>query len=74
VALNLRPYEDRLSASKPGLMFWLNKELEKVYALFAPEDFTDDRALSGEFLLGFYCQRSALWTTKTDSSSETEEA
>lgn len=74
VALNLRPYEDRLSASKPGLMFWLNKELEKVYALFAPEDFTDDRALSGEFLLGFYCQRSALWTRKDDSSSETEEA
>lgn len=74
VALNLRPYEDRLSINKPGLMFWLNKELEAVYALFAPEDFTDDRALSGEFLLGFYCQRSALWTKKDDASSETEEA
>lgn len=74
VALNLQPYEDRLSANKPGLMFWLSKELEKVYALFVPEDFIDDRALSGEFLLGFYCQRSALWTTKDDSSSESEEA
>lgn len=35
--------------------------ISEVIAMFAPNDFINDRKLSGEFLLGYHCQRDALW-------------
>ncbi len=70
IGTDLRPYQDRLAANKPGLLHWLTKEMQEVYDLFAPEDFSDDSPLSGEFLLGFYCQRADLWRKKETSSSQ----
>jgi CRISPR-associated protein Csd1 len=37
------------------------KLLDEVMAMFRPAEFVDDSALSGEFLLGYHCQREALW-------------
>ena len=34
--------------------------IDEVVASFKPEDFLDDKRLSGEFLLGYHCQREAL--------------
>ena len=36
----------------------------EVEALFCPEDFIDDSPLSGEYLLGYYCQRQKMWEKK----------
>ncbi|NLK22365.1 MAG: type I-C CRISPR-associated protein Cas8c/Csd1 [Epulopiscium sp.] len=34
--------------------------IDEIMNLFEPEDFIKDTALSGEFLLGYHCQRAAL--------------
>lgn len=54
--LALAPYKARLGAKAIGRM----NQISEVMALFDPEDFTNDRPLSGEFLLGYHCQRHAL--------------
>jgi CRISPR-associated protein Csd1 len=43
--------------------------------MFRPEDFTNDTKLSGEFLLGYHCQRAALWgrTNKEDKEESADE-
>ena len=38
-----------------------DKLLDAVIGMFRAEDFADDSKLSGEFLLGYHCQRAALW-------------
>ncbi len=56
--LALRPYKDRLG---PRKIFNLEKGISEVMALFNPDDFTSDKPLSGEFLLGYHCQMMAFW-------------
>ena len=40
--------------------------------LFNPDDFKEDKALAGEFLLGFHCQRLALRDSKKTDKNTTE--
>jgi CRISPR-associated protein Csd1 len=40
--------------------------------MFSREDFISDSKLSGEFLLGYHCQREALWPKKSESGSPDE--
>lgn len=54
--LALAPYKARLGAKATGRV----NQISEVMALFDPEDFTNDRPLSAEFLLGYHCQRYAL--------------
>jgi CRISPR-associated protein Csd1 len=65
IVLALVPYKTRLRANRPGLLVKREKLLDKVSEMFGPEDFTSDRKLSGEFLLGYHCQRAALWQKST---------
>lgn len=62
IELALTPYKSRLRASEKGAGFLWKREklLDEIQCHFQSEDFTNDRALSGEFLLGFHCQRAAL--------------
>lgn len=57
IELSLAPYKARLGAVS------LNRQkmISEVMAMFNPDDFVSDRKLSGEFLLGYHCQREALW-------------
>lgn len=59
--LALTPYRSRLRTNRPGFLLGREKLLDSVVCMFASEDFTNDGKLSGEFLLGYHCQRSALW-------------
>lgn len=68
----LEPYRRRLKANKPGLLHRYETELGDIKNLFLPSDFTSDAKLDGEYLLGYHCQRSALYTKKT-SETEPEE-
>lgn len=67
----LAPYRRRLMARDPRFLGARERTIREICDLFDPDDF-NDKALSGEFLLGFHCQRSALWvkaeavTTSTD--------
>jgi CRISPR-associated protein Csd1 len=61
VELALTPYKTRLRANRPALSVKLDKALDSVMGMFQGEDYTSDGKLSGEFLLGYHCQRAALW-------------
>ena len=53
----LGPYRARLggkSSKRYGM-------ISKVTSMFEHNDFVSDKKLSGEFLLGYHCQREALW-------------
>ena len=58
---SLKPYKDRLHALRTGFLVNMNKLLDEVHDLFeTPDDYTNDTRLSGEYLLGFHCQRREL--------------
>lgn len=67
IKLALAPYESRLKASEKGAGFlWKRQKLlDEIHCLFQADDFAADRALSGEFLLGYHCQRQALFAAAT---------
>lgn len=60
--LALAPYKARLGGKGRRRM----NQISEVMALFDPDDFTSDRKLSGEFLLGYHCQRQALWDRRQE--------
>jgi len=62
----LAPYRRRLLAREPRFLGAREREIREICDLFNPDEF-NDKTLSGEFLLGFHCQRSALWA-KGDSA------
>ena len=63
IELALQPYMQRLKNTRPGFLVNCKKDLDKVLSAFSPEDFTSDKALSGEFLLGYHCQKQHWQTT-----------
>lgn len=67
--LALLPYMQRLQSSRAGFLVNQKKELDEVLNLFETQDFTADKALTGEFLLGYHCQRQAL-RNKPESDTE----
>jgi CRISPR-associated protein Csd1 len=61
----LDSYKSRLRVRQPGFLHNMEKLLTEVHGLFpSPEVFEDDSKLSGEFLLGYHCQRQDLWTKR----------
>ncbi|HVJ48741.1 type I-C CRISPR-associated protein Cas8c/Csd1 [Desulfitobacterium sp.] len=64
--LALGPYKARLGnkSSKRSRL------ISEVIAMFTPDDFMNDRKLSGEFLLGYHCQREALRNLKKDDEPQ----
>jgi CRISPR-associated protein Csd1 len=71
IELALGPYKSRLKASEKGAGFLWKRErlLDAIQCRFASADFTDDRPLSGEFLLGYHCQRAALFAGAADPTT-----
>jgi len=60
IELALVPYKTRLRVSRAPFLSKMDKLLDEVMNVFAADDFTQDAPLSGEFLLGYHCQRQAL--------------
>ena len=68
----LQPYIQRLkSSTSVALLTRAQKAWKEIYEKFVPEEFTSTDKLSGEFLLGYHCQMSALYA-KADKESTTE--
>ena len=61
IYLALNSYRNRLRANRPAVLLKRDKLLDTVVGMFSGEDFISDGKLSGEFLLGYHCQRAALW-------------
>ncbi len=70
IELSLVPYKTRLRTQRAGFLFGMEKLLDDVTALFQSDDFTKDTQLSGEFLLGYHCQRQALRPSAASSTDE----
>lgn len=60
IELALTPAKSRLRVKRPGFMREMDKLLDEVIVAFPSDDFTNDSKLSGEFLLGYHCQRRAF--------------
>ena len=68
IELGLQPYIQRLQGTRVGFLTNRQKELDAVYAAFLPNDFTSEKSLSGEFLLGYHCQKQYWRNTKLDNN------
>lgn len=66
IELSLAPYKARLGAISTNLQ----NKISGVMAMFEHKDFTSDRRLSGEFLLGYHCQKEALRNKDIGDSKE----
>lgn len=64
IELALPPYKSRLRNAAPATLVWLEKQIDDICGQFQSEDFMSDRKLSGEFLLGYHCQRAKLTEPK----------
>ncbi len=62
--LALKPYMHRLQNVSPGFLKLRKDLLDSIQSAFDTTEFTSDKALSGEFLLGFHCQRLELNSKK----------
>ena len=74
IELGLKPYISRLRSKRPGFMYEMEKQLDEIICGFHANDFLDDRKLSGEFLLGYHCQRQVLNPPKTDIATPLEDS
>jgi CRISPR-associated protein Csd1 len=75
IELALSPYKSRLRIKRGPFLGEMEKVLDHILSSFVTDDgkeaFTNDRPLSGEFLLSYHCQRQAL-RRKADDVDPTE--
>lgn len=64
--LSLGPYKARLGPKARRRI----DQISEVIAMFDPADFTSDRKLTGEFLLGYHCQRQAMRERREEYQSD----
>lgn len=72
IELSLNPYKSRLRASRGAFLWEMEQLLDGLVHAFPTEGkeaFTNDRPLSGEFLLGYHCQRQKLREKNEDAKA-----
>ena len=67
IELSLASYRARLRAKRGAWLFGREQLLDEVMSLFNVDDYTSETPLSGEFLLGYHCQRRDLAPSKASS-------
>lgn len=68
----LQPYRQRLRQRRAGFLYNMDTLLNEIQAMFATDDFISDKKLSGEFLLGYHCQRQVFLSKKSGSAENKE--
>lgn len=69
IELSLLPYKARLD---PAIAFYYEKKIESIMALFKADDFINNSKLSGEFLLGYHCQKEDQFKKKENNNMKEE--
>ncbi len=72
IELALTPAKSRLRSKRAAFMYEMDKLLDEIIPNFLGNDFLDDSKLSGEFLLGYHCQRQILNPPKNDNATPAE--
>jgi CRISPR-associated protein Csd1 len=70
IELALKPYENRLRSSRGSYLANKQQLIDQIMSLFDVEDFTNDAALSGEFLLGYHSQKMQIKLDKDQSKKD----
>ncbi len=73
IELALAPAKSRLRARRAPFMLNMDRLHDEIVALFEGDAFMDDSKLSGEFLLGYHCQRQSLNPPKPDTVPSADE-
>ena len=69
----LGPYRSRLRAVRGPFFVKMEKLCDEIHSKFLPGDYERDTPLSGEFLLGFHCQRHLLSSNNNDVQNAPKE-
>jgi CRISPR-associated protein Csd1 len=62
----LKPYMDRIRARYPGLLSGYEELLDKIHSRILAVNYITDTRLTGEYLLGYHCQRQWFREHKRD--------
>ena len=73
IETGLTPYKTRVRTKRAGFLHVIESEMDAVHALFQEDDYLSDDRLSGEFLLGYHCQRAALRAGAEQNAALAEE-
>ncbi len=74
IELSLTPYKTRLRSRSAGFLVNMEKLIDGIICAFDGKDFMSEARLSGEFLLGYHCQRQSLrFRTEVDETEDTTE-
>ncbi len=69
IELSLNPYIAKLG----GKSIKKKRMIDEIIASFDSDDFVNDKRLSGEFLLGYHCQRQALFSSSKQPDESVNE-
>lgn len=72
IELALTPAKSRLRARRAPFMLNMDRLHDEIVDAFLGDDFTNDSKLSGEFLLGYHCQRRELNPPKAAPNTAAE--
>ncbi|PKH65698.1 type I-C CRISPR-associated protein Cas8c/Csd1 [Psychrobacter sp. 4Dc] len=73
IELALKPYENRLKSNRAGYLANMQDLLDQIMNRFDVEDFNNDSALSGEFLLGYHSQKMQIKLDKQQAKKARED-
>jgi len=73
IELALKPYENRLKSNRAGYLANMQDLLDQIMSRFDVEDFSNDSALSGEFLLGYHSQKMQIKRDKQQAKQARED-
>lgn len=60
IETSLTPYKVRLRTKRSKFLHDVETEMDLVFKSFNTDDYISDKRLTGEFLLGYHCQRAEL--------------
>ena len=69
IETSLTPYKSRLRTQRGALLFKREQLLDDTMSKFKATDFVNDAPLTGEFLLGYHCQRQDLRSPKPNAEN-----
>ncbi len=79
----LKPYKDRIRGNYPGLLNGYEELLDTIHHIISAASYLNDTRLTGEYLLGYHCQRQwfrehkrekGQWVLKSVEEPENQEA
>jgi CRISPR-associated protein Csd1 len=69
----IQPYVTELSVTQPGTAIYFNRGCAEIMALGDANDFTSDKRLGPQFLLGYHLQNQDLYKPKKERPATTED-